>query len=265
MIGIFLLLGVALAFSPLGLGGGVLFVPIFHYLLGWSIEDALLGSLGLVFMVALGSSMSHSKGGHADKIVASVGRKMAIPGAVVGSIIASLLIKNVDPVVIKILAAIILAFVIERTLTRMRREANGSTIEVNVSEQIGKYRLGTSLAGIASGLLGIGGGAILVTLHRSLLGMDAHKAAGTSYLIGATIVPVALVSHIIIDGTLGVLVDRIGLLPMILIPALAFCCSFFGAKYAIQYVPKRVVTNTFLVAVSLSLMRYLYDFSTYIL
>ena len=49
-------------------------------------------------------------------------------------------------------------------------------------------------------MLGIGGGAILVTLNKSVLKMDAKKAAGTSYLVAATVTPVALISHLILAG-----------------------------------------------------------------
>ncbi len=44
-------------------------------------------------------------------------------------------------------------------------------------------------AGIASGLLGIGGGLIMVPLFRYFLGMNLHQAIGTSLFI---IVPTAL-------------------------------------------------------------------------
>ncbi|OGW86714.1 MAG: hypothetical protein A3C35_01750 [Omnitrophica bacterium RIFCSPHIGHO2_02_FULL_46_11] len=46
------------------------------------------------------------------------------------------------------------------------------------------------LAGIASGLLGIGGGLILVPLFHYILKMDMHLAVGTSLAI---IVPTALI------------------------------------------------------------------------
>jgi hypothetical protein len=94
--------------------------------------------------------------------------------------------------------------------------------------------------------------------------MDAHKAAGTSYQIGSTIVPVALLSHIILDGIFYDLLDSVGLVLVILIPLLAFIFAFSGAKYAIQYLPDKVVTIVFLIAVSLSLIRYFIDFATMI-
>ena len=58
------------------------------------------------------------------------------------------------------------------------------------------------LAGIASGLLGIGGGLILVPLFHYLLKMNMHLAIGTSLAI---IVPTALVAAM--RHTSGSLVD----------------------------------------------------------
>ncbi|HJN55437.1 MAG TPA: hypothetical protein QF646_03505, partial [Candidatus Poseidoniales archaeon] len=52
---VILLFIVALLFSPLGLGGGVLYVPILHYIAEWPLIESLLASLALVWMVALGS------------------------------------------------------------------------------------------------------------------------------------------------------------------------------------------------------------------
>ena len=257
------LLSVALIFSPLGLGGGVLYVPIFYYMLDWEMQEAVTGSLTLVLMVSLGSSLAHSKAGYADKDAANLGRMTAIPAAIIGTILSGVFISLLGDIIIKILATIILIFVIERTITRMRTQTIESD-EVELSEHKTKYLVGTSFAGLSSGILGIGGGAILVTTNRSMLKMDAKKAAGTSYLVTATIVPVALLSHLVINQNLDVIVDHSGIFAMVLVPLMVFSSAFFGAKYAIKYLPKQVVTVVFLFVVSISLLRYIVDFLTVI-
>jgi len=253
------LLSVALIFSPLGLGGGVLYVPIFYYMLDWQMQEAVTGSLTLVLMVSLGSSLAHSKAGYADKDAANLGRMTAIPAAIIGTILSGVFISLLGDIIIKILATIILIFVLERTITRMRTQTIESD-EVELSEHKTKYLVGTSFAGLSSGILGIGGGAILVTTNRSILRMDAHKAAGTSFMVAATIVPVALISHIILDGVVGNLIDRIGILPILAIPPAAFISAFIGAKYAISHLSKKTVTIVFICAISASLLRYFIDF-----
>lgn len=254
------LLVVALAFSPLGLGGGVLYVPIFYYMLDWEMKEAVIGSLTLVLMVSIGSSLAHSNAGHSDNNTANVGRISAIPAAIIGTILSGYLIDILGDIIIKILATIILIFVIERTIKQMRVSVKESYKEIQLSDKKREYMIGTAFAGLSSGMLGIGGGAILVTANRSILQMDTNKAAGTSFLVAATIVPVALFSHIILDGVAGNMIDNIGLLAIIIFPLLVLSSSFLGAKYAIKNIPKNTIVIVFLVAISLSLIRYLIDF-----
>ncbi|MBJ64593.1 MAG: hypothetical protein CMB55_07365 [Euryarchaeota archaeon] len=257
------LLIVAVAFSPLGLGGGILYVPIMHYMLDWEIKEALVASLTLVLMVSLGSSLAHSKSGFADHKIANWGRMAAVPSAIIGTLLSGVLLSLVGDIGIKILAALVITFVLERTI----RKSVAHTVEFTEEQLLEKrnqYLAGSSSAGIAAGILGIGGGAILVTLNRSMLKMDAKKAAGTSYLVTATIVPVALLSHLVINQNLDVIVDHSGIFAMVLVPLMVFSSAFFGAKYAIKYLPKQVVTGVFLFVVSISLLRYIVDFLTVI-
>ena len=258
-IAVICLLLVAVAFSPLGLGGGILYVPIKHYMLEWEIKESLVASLTLVLMVALGSSMAHSKSGHADKKVAKLGRISAVPSAVVGVILSGALLSVVGDIGIKIIASIIIFFVIERTLRKTLSKHESEVVEVPVSEKKNQYIAGSSFAGISAGILGIGGGAVLVTVNQSILKMDSKKAAGTSYLVAATTTPVALVSHLILSRNLSTIIDTAGILAMIVVPILVFTSAYFGAKYAIKYLPKQIVSYVFLFAVSVSLFRYVSD------
>ena len=263
LLAIFCLLMVAVAFSPLGLGGGILYVPIMHYMLDWEIKEAIVASLTLVLMVSLGSSLAHSKSGFAEHQVAKWGRIAAVPSATIGVLLSGVLLTLVGDIGIKILAAIVITFVLERTIRKPSSHIAEYTGD-KLLEKRNQYLAGSSVAGIAAGVLGIGGGAILVTLNRSMLKMDAKKAAGTSYLVAATIVPVALLSHLVINQNLDVIVDNSGIIAMILVPLMVFASAFFGAKYAIKYLPKQVVTVVFLFVVSISLLRYIVDFLTVI-
>ena len=259
-IAILCLLLVAVAFSPLGLGGGILYVPIMHYLLDWDIKEALVASLTLVFMVALGSSLAHSKSGFADHQAAKIGRIAAIPSAIIGVILSGLLISWVGDIGIKILASLVIIFVLDRTIRKYLSKNQTDYEETELSSRKNLYLTGSSFAGLASGILGIGGGAILVTINQSILKMDPKKAAGTSYLVAATIVPVALVSHLIISQNFGTIYEETGLFTLISVPILVLLSAYFGAKYAIKYLPKQIVTILFLVVVSVSLLRYISDF-----
>lgn len=251
-----LLLLVAFVFSPLGLGGGVLYVPILHYIAGWSIVEALLGSLTLVMMVALGSGMAHTKEGHAMVDIAKIGRLSAVPFAIVGTGLAWLSIEYVSDMVIKVLAAsIMLAIII---LIVYRSLGNGENTSGSM-DNLGRYKKWAAFGGISSGFLGIGGGTVYVTLHRTVVGLDARTAAGTSYLVEIAVVPVALVSHIILDQSLSGLYANIGFFAAVFVPLAVFAIAWTGARFAIKHLPTNLLTIAFLIAVSISLCRYLWD------
>ena len=247
-----LIIIIAFAFSPLGLGGGVLYMPIFHYLVGWSLPEAILGSLTMVWMVALGSSLAHARDGHADKEVANAGRITAVPSAVIGTIISWLIISYISGMAIKALAAVILIFVIERNL---RPHNEFITVDRNLS----LYKKGAAFGGLASGILGIGGGAIYVTLNRRVLAMDVHRASGTSYLIGTAVVPVAIISHIFIDQSHTAVYDSVGIVAALVMPINAFIAAYIGARFAIRHLPEKMIRTTFIIAIGATLLRYLWD------
>ena len=264
IIATILFLVVALIFSPLGLGGGVLYVPIFHYILEWGLQESLIGSLTLVLMVALGSGLAHSKTGNADHKIANSGRITAIPSAIVGTILSGVIISFVGEAAIKLIAAIILLFVLNETVKKMKSSDNATEEELeSTPDLVRKYQYGAAFAGLSSGLLGMGGGAILVTLNRNLLKMGARKSAGTSYLVASTIVPVALSSHLLLDGVSSEMIASTGWIPILIVPTLVAISAFSGAKLAIEYIPKNMVTNLFLGAIIISVLRYAYDLTHY--
>ena len=141
----------------------------------------------------------------------------------------------------------------------MNTEDESHNIQQDISSLSKQYQAGTSMAGLASGLIGIGGGAILVTLNRNLLKMDTNTSSGTSYLIASTIVPVALASHLLLDEVNQNIIDNSGWLAIIFVLVIVFSSSYFGAKYAIKNISKDIVSKVFLLAVLLGIIRYLID------
>ena len=259
---IILFLIVALIFSPLGLGGGVLYVPIFHYILDWGFQESVIGSLSLVLMVTLGSGLAHSKTGNAEHKIANYGRISAIPAAIIGTILSSIIIKYVGDAAIKFIAILILLFVFNQTIKKMKMKMNPDDEKQSdyyTPEIIQKYQFGTAFAGLSSGLLGIGGGAILVTLNRNILKMGTRESSGTSYLVAATIVPISLLSHLLLDGVVSEIIESTEWLAITFIPFAVSLAAFFGAKFSIGNVPRDVVAKLFLAAVGLGIIRYLYD------
>jgi len=121
-----------------------------------------------------------------------------------------------------------------------------------------QYKLGCFGGGTASGLIGVGGGVMFTMMNRTILGLEPHRAAGTSYLIVMRVVPVAIISHLLIEPELWS--DLMALDPLLLsIPIVVLLASWGGAKTAIKMLPQRFLTYPYLLAVSVSLIRYLID------
>ena len=93
-------------------------------------------------------------------------------------------------------------------------------------------------------------------LNRIVLGLGPHKAAGTSYLIVMRVVPVAIVSHLLFNPSLIDEITKFDTLTLAL-PLIVLVTAWAGAKTAIRMLPQRVLTYPYLLAVSLSLIRYL--------
>jgi len=259
----------AFMFAPLGLGGGVLYVPIFLFILEWDIHLSLVTSLILVWMVSLGSRVAHSKSGYAIASVGERGKNAALMGAVFGAILASIFINQLGDMSIKISASFLLIWVLYSTIKKLTSELNvNGNSDVQSPDVEGKilniYRAGCFGGGAASGLLGIGGGAIFVTLHRSTLKYKQHEAAGTSYIIESWMVPMGILTHLVIDGSGTAIIESLGIY-FILFCILVAVTAWVGAKVAIKMLPQRVLTYPFIIAVFVSLVRYLIDIKDMIL
>ena len=95
-------------------------------------------------------------------------------------------------------------------------------------------------------------------LNRIVLGLGPHKAAGTSNLIIMRGVPGASVSHLLFNPTLIDEISKFNTLTLAL-PLIVLVTAWAGAKTAIRVLPQDVLTYPYLIAVGISLLRYLMD------
>ena len=128
-----------------------------------------------------------------------------------------------------------------------------------IGEMNEKYWLtGIFFGGMSSGLLGIGGGGIFVTMNRNYGGLSSKSSAGTAFMLAVMVVPTAIISHIIIDGNLSTLIEEATIIGVI-VPLLVMILSFTGAKYAIKYLPVKVITSLFILIISISMVKYIQE------
>ncbi|ADT83706.1 sulfite exporter TauE/SafE family protein [Thermococcus barophilus] len=156
-----------------GLGGGFLIVPTLN-LLGVEIHHAVGTSSAAVVFTSLSSALAYSRQKRVHYKVGLLLASTAIIGAYIGAWMTSLL----NPAQLKVIFGATLILV----AIRIYRKKTAEPSEVKLEDVKINYKLvpvGGFFAGIASGLLGVGGGIINVPF-LVWLGMPIHYAVATS-------------------------------------------------------------------------------------
>jgi len=180
--------------SLLGLGGGVLIIPMLTLIFGVPMKQAIGTSLICVIATSSGAASLYVKKHLADIRLGMTLELATTMGAIVGGLVAGL----INPEVLTILFSLLLFYI---ALSMIRKRAEGGSVgnpakggEGNSSVQ-GDYRvtnlpfgMGASFfAGNISGLLGVGGGVIKVPAMYLLMGIPLKTAVATSnFMIGVT-------------------------------------------------------------------------------
>lgn len=177
--------------SMIGLGGGIIMVPVLTFL-GFPPTAAASNSLFAALSNAIASTISYSK---QKRIVYPLGLKLgllSIPGTILGAIIST----DVAPDMFKILFGFVLIASAVYIFLRKKIE----TKEKTISKQMIIFVIGASFfAGVISSFFGIGGGIIFVPLMVVGMGMAMKKAAPTSQMI----LLFASLSGVIVHSLLG--------------------------------------------------------------
>jgi len=161
--------------SMIGLGGGIIIVPVLTFL-GFSPTATASNSLFGALSNAIASTISYSR---QKRIVYPLGLKLgllSVPGTVLGALLST----DVAPDTFKILFGFVLIASAVYIFVRKKIE----TAEKTFSIQMMIFAVGASFfAGLISAFFGIGGGIIFVPLMVVGMGMTMKKAAPTSQLI----------------------------------------------------------------------------------
>lgn len=183
--------------AMLGLGGGILIVPILTLGFGLPLPAAVGISLVCVIATSTGAAAVNVRAGRADvRLGTSLGAGTVV-GAVTGGLIAGLLPERV----IAALFAALLAYTAITMLNRLRGDApepaddEGLRPSAPDGPDAPAYRThrlplaigGSFVAGNVSGLLGVGGGIVTVPLVHLVMGAPMRVAVATSnFMIGIT-------------------------------------------------------------------------------
>jgi uncharacterized membrane protein YfcA len=188
--------------SLVGVGGGIMLVPLLTVALGVDIKHAIAASLLGVIAVSTAAAASYLQSGLVDRRLGLTLLLATASGGIVGGYVAGLL----DARVLAAMFGVVLVLVALQMLRGTRRapvelvgqptglEFDSSFVEPTTGEEIA-YRarrvgLGTAIslaAGAISGLLGIGGGVVNVPTMNLVMGIPIRIALTTStYMLGAT-------------------------------------------------------------------------------
>lgn len=179
----------------LGLGGGVLIVPILTLAFDFSLTAAIGTSLLCVIATSTGAAAINVRAGRADvRLGITLGAGTAV-GALTGAVIAGFLPERV----LAGLFALLLAYTAVTMIRNLRRPAAGDLVPEDPGAPDGPgapayrtHRLGLAVAGAfgggnLSGLLGVGGGIVTVPIIHVLMGGPMRVAVATSnFMIGIT-------------------------------------------------------------------------------
>lgn len=158
-----------------GIGGGTIIVPALVWL-GLTQRHAVATSLAAIVPTAIAGVISYAQSGHVDWIAAL----LLACGAIIGSQLGSWLLSRLPEMVLRWAFAAFLVFVIISQI--VGTPSRDGTIHMTFLTGALLMLLGI-FVGTLSGLLGIGGGAIVVPALSLAFGASDLVARGTSLLM----------------------------------------------------------------------------------
>lgn len=168
-----------------GIGGGLIIIPVLTLVLGVPIHQAIGTSLCCVIATSSGAAASYVEHELSDIRLGMTLELATTLGAVTGALVAGILPRGA----LAFLFAVVLAYAGSTMVRRnFQTEAAGPNgPKPTTIRRLPFGLLGSGLAGIVSGLLGVGGGIIKVPLMYLVMGVPFKVATATStFMIGVT-------------------------------------------------------------------------------
>ncbi len=161
--------------GALGVGGGIVMVPLLLMLLKFDQRRAAATSLAAIVLSSISGAATYGVAGHTD-VIAGL---LLGAGGVAGTLIGTRLLK-VLPIAVLRWGFIVLLVVIAVRMFLVVPD-RGADIEYTVAIGIGLVVSGVVM-GILAGMFGIGGGVLIVPLLVAVFGVSDLIAKGTSLL-----------------------------------------------------------------------------------
>lgn len=225
----------------IGLGGGVLMIPLLVTFFGLTRQQAHGTSLVGIIFTGLGGAITYSLHGNVDWTAAAA---IAVPAVLTAGAGARFANNLPEWKLRKAFGAFLLVCATLMLLKPFLSPGSGHhPVYVNVAV----YLLTGAVTGFLSGMMGVGGGAIMIPSLVLLTGFGQHVAQGTTLLV---IVPVgiagALAHHDLGNVAKGCLP---GLIPGV-------CVGVFLGGYVTGFIPDTPLRLAFLAAIIFMGWRY---------
>jgi len=173
----------------LGIGGAIVLIPMMIYILPYfgfdlSMHEIMGLSMTLVFFAALTGAITHFKGGNLHKdLIIVVGGAMLF-GSLLGAITSSFVTERNLLIVFAIVLALSILLLLkskdkESTKDTTNSVDNSITYVKSTKEKATGVSLGFS-TGVLSGMVGVGGAAILIPALNFFLKIPIKVCIGTS-------------------------------------------------------------------------------------
>lgn len=199
----FLFLGIGLAVgclgAMLGIGGGIIIVPLMSFVFGATPQEAA----GTSMFVVLFNSLSGAFGYYRKKLICwDAAWKFAIatiPGGVLGGYVAHYLGSRTLYIIFGILFSLIAVMMF------VKANAKSKLVAADVVPENYNWKLGTFfsvIVGFIASILGIGGGVIHVPMMTYILKFPVKKAIATSTAILTVSAFSGAVSHVCLGHVL---------------------------------------------------------------
>ncbi|CAL9590148.1 hypothetical protein SUDANB106_05226 [Streptomyces sp. enrichment culture] len=169
-----LLVGVSLGL--LGGGGSILTVPLLVYVAGMDAKEAIATSLFVVGVTSAVGMINHARGGRVRWRTGVLFGAAGMAGAYTGGLIGGSI-----PDVVLLVAFAAMMILTAAAMLRGRRDADPGKAHRQIP--VGRVLLDGAAVGLATGLVGAGGGFLVVPALALLGGLPMPVAVGTSLLV----------------------------------------------------------------------------------
>jgi len=250
----------------LGVGGGIIFIPIIQEIVRNSAAESdkafyvLANSLAIVLVVGISGSYKQYKLKNTNIKAAFVTGAFAILSSLLMSYILKSNHLNNPKVFSYIFAGVLIFTAIRMTIARQIDKKKESSDIVNLPD-LNKFIPAGFLAGIITAITGLGGGVVMVPYFNNVLKLPIKFSTGLSLtvipIIAAPLLVFYMISHPVKEVFPGLQTGYImwsSILPIIIAAGIA---SQYGVKAANKISSKTLFT-IFITFISLNLIKVLF-------